>query len=239
MSGADYALLGKGSSSTSTLRPVKAAAALVGALLLGAAGVFWGAIDYGAKATVNLFNKYAQHSNQDNQYELPQENLVAPLEWDLGVDTEGVEKSMVKTGPGPGQMLSFARGRVAASEAWKMVLIVNMNLGMGKGKMAAQCAHAAVDIVLSFPGDIKPWIKQGQAKVVLKGTDEEQLRDLAREHWAGVVGRAHTIFASCPSSKPSGSEYDFEGPSAVLKLKEGWFVEAAFRSNTRRWQDAD
>eukprot|EP00808_Paulinella_micropora_P003106 g36858.t1 len=45
-------------------------------------------------------------------------------------------------------------------EAHKLVMVVNMGLQMGKGKIAAQCAHAAVDVVLSYPQDIKDWMQQ-------------------------------------------------------------------------------
>lgn len=52
----------------------------------------------------------------------------------------------------------------------KMVLVVRTDLGMGKGKIAAQVAHAAVAAVLQGPhgavfGD---WLRAGQPKVVLK-----------------------------------------------------------------------
>eukprot|EP00457_Paulinella_chromatophora_P016675 gb/GEZN01017531.1/.p1 GENE.gb/GEZN01017531.1/~~gb/GEZN01017531.1/.p1 ORF type:complete len:230 (+),score=52.72 gb/GEZN01017531.1/:39-728(+) len=98
-------------------------------------------------------------------------------------------------------------------EPHKMVLVVNMSLQMGKGKIAAQCAHAAVDVVLSFPAEIKTWVGQGQAKVVLKAQDAAQLQQLASQaraarlpysaiHDAGrtqVAAGSHTVLAIGPA----------------------------------------
>lgn len=71
----------------------------------------------------------------------------------------------------------------------KMVLVVRTDLGMGKGKIAAQVAHAAVAAVLEGPhgavfGD---WLRAGQPKVVLKIAGEADLADLcARAGDAGL-----------------------------------------------------
>lgn len=54
----------------------------------------------------------------------------------------------------------------------KMVLVVRTDLNMGKGKVAAQCAHAAVacykKAVKKTPMLLKQWEVFGQAKVTLK-----------------------------------------------------------------------
>ena len=56
----------------------------------------------------------------------------------------------------------------------KMVLIVRTDLGMTKGKAAAQCAHAALGCykkaVKSNAAALEAWEKTGQAKVFLNGT---------------------------------------------------------------------
>jgi peptidyl-tRNA hydrolase, PTH2 family len=41
-----------------------------------------------------------------------------------------------------------------------MVLLVNQELKMGKGKMAAQCAHAAVGVLGEFQAKERTWFKQ-------------------------------------------------------------------------------
>jgi hypothetical protein len=53
--------------------------------------------------------------------------------------------------------------------AVKLVLVVRTDLGMGRGKIAAQVAHAAVAAVLATSGsrDFAAWLGEGQPKVVL------------------------------------------------------------------------
>ena len=64
----------------------------------------------------------------------------------------------------------------------KLALVVRTDLGMGRGKIAAQVAHAAVTAVLiSRDADVAAWLSQGQPKVVLKVTTGEELLDLARQ----------------------------------------------------------
>ena len=63
-----------------------------------------------------------------------------------------------------------------------MVVVVRTDLGISKGKMAAQVAHAAVDCSLkskkSDSSNFKKWFDEGQKKVVVKGQNESTLRDL-------------------------------------------------------------
>ena len=58
----------------------------------------------------------------------------------------------------------------------KMVLVVRTDLKMGKGKAAAQCAHAAVDLykraLHRTPKLVQQWEMFGQAKVALKAPEE-------------------------------------------------------------------
>ena len=53
----------------------------------------------------------------------------------------------------------------------KLVLLVRTDLKMGKGKVAAQCAHAAVaayKAALRHPNILKAWERGGQTKITLK-----------------------------------------------------------------------
>jgi PTH2 family peptidyl-tRNA hydrolase len=70
----------------------------------------------------------------------------------------------------------------------KLALVVRTDLGMGRGKIAAQVAHAAVAAALRSLGsaDFDGWLRDGQPKVVLKVTTGEQLRDVATR--AGAAG---------------------------------------------------
>lgn len=68
---------------------------------------------------------------------------------------------------------------------FKMVLVVRTDLKMGKGKVAAQCSHAAVSAYKQIqrrnPELLKQWEYCGQPKVVLKAPDEETLLQLLTE----------------------------------------------------------
>lgn len=60
-----------------------------------------------------------------------------------------------------------------------MVLVVRNDLKMGKGKVAAQCAHAAVGAYMKAAKKdkeaLKKWAYTGQAKIALKVESEAEL----------------------------------------------------------------
>ncbi len=57
-----------------------------------------------------------------------------------------------------------------------MVILVRQDLKLPKGKMGAQCAHAAVEAVMrSSDTKTEEWMDQGQKKVVLKVPDEKTM----------------------------------------------------------------
>jgi len=64
--------------------------------------------------------------------------------------------------------------------AVKLAVVVRADLDMGRGKIAAQVAHAAVAAVLANLGtdDLAGWLREGQPKVVLKVTSAGELRDV-------------------------------------------------------------
>ncbi len=65
---------------------------------------------------------------------------------------------------------------------YKLVVVVRTDLGISKGKMAAQVAHAAVNCALrskkSDSINFRKWFDEGQKKVVVKGDNESTLRTL-------------------------------------------------------------
>ncbi|EFN58132.1 hypothetical protein CHLNCDRAFT_14837, partial [Chlorella variabilis] len=68
----------------------------------------------------------------------------------------------------------------------KMVLVVNDELKMGKGKIGAQCAHAAVGAVERLherrqTAALHQWEACGQPKVCLRGASTLELRQLQAE----------------------------------------------------------
>jgi len=64
----------------------------------------------------------------------------------------------------------------------KMVIAVRKDLDMGKGKIAGQVAHAAVECTLKSQKYnkkiFKEWIETNQKKVVIKVDNEEELEKL-------------------------------------------------------------
>lgn len=65
---------------------------------------------------------------------------------------------------------------------FKQVIVVRTDIGMGKGKVAAQAAHASLGAALKVMKNKKEWFEsweeEGQAKVVLKVTDLDALFEL-------------------------------------------------------------
>lgn len=71
----------------------------------------------------------------------------------------------------------------------KLVLVVRTDLKMGKGKIIAQCAHAAVEAyksALKHPSILRNWEHSGQMKITVKVNNEDELMEIARK--ARVVG---------------------------------------------------
>ncbi len=58
-------------------------------------------------------------------------------------------------------------------------IIVNAGLGMNKGKIAAQAAHASVSVLDKVDNElIEEWKESGMKKIVLKVKDEKELLEL-------------------------------------------------------------
>ena len=64
-----------------------------------------------------------------------------------------------------------------------MVFCVNQELGMGKGKIAAQCGHAAIGCyklaLKHCPGVLDDWEESGCTKIALKCPQEASLEEIA------------------------------------------------------------
>lgn len=62
----------------------------------------------------------------------------------------------------------------------KQAVVVRTDLGMGTGKLAAQVAHASLSAYEDADGKTRrAWKGEGQKKVVLKGSGESQIFELA------------------------------------------------------------
>jgi peptidyl-tRNA hydrolase, PTH2 family len=68
---------------------------------------------------------------------------------------------------------------------YKMLLIINMELSMGKGKIAAQCGHAAIGCyekcIKVCPNAIRAWYQSGCAKIALKCNTTNELLELMNQ----------------------------------------------------------
>jgi PTH2 family peptidyl-tRNA hydrolase len=62
---------------------------------------------------------------------------------------------------------------------YKQVIVVRADLGMGKGKLAAQSSHASLSaykkVAKSNPETARAWETEGQKKIVLKVRGEDEL----------------------------------------------------------------
>ena len=67
---------------------------------------------------------------------------------------------------------------------FKQALVVRLDLGMGRGKIAVQCSHAAVSAAeearTKFPTWYRDWMNEGQAKIALKISEIGSLLTLER-----------------------------------------------------------
>ena len=64
----------------------------------------------------------------------------------------------------------------------KQAIVARTDLGMGTGKLAAQVAHASLKAYeKAGPDAQREWKSGGQKKVVLKGSGEKQLQQLAED----------------------------------------------------------
>jgi PTH2 family peptidyl-tRNA hydrolase len=83
-------------------------------------------------------------------------------------------------------------------EDCKMVLLVRTDLQMGKGKVAAQCAHAALscyEVAKTKSQETRDWLdhweSEGVAKITLKCPDEDEMIRLQKEaRKVGLVAKS-------------------------------------------------
>ncbi|KAK1809390.1 hypothetical protein LTR12_016247 [Friedmanniomyces endolithicus] len=121
-----------------------------------------------------------------------------------------------------GELKSFAD----SAEECKLVLVVRTDLGMGKGKIAAQCGHATLacykTLVRANPSHpvLRQWERLGQAKVALKVDSEEDMLMLqAQAISLGLC--AHVIHDAGRTQIASGSATVLGiGPAPKSKVDE-------------------
>ena len=77
------------------------------------------------------------------------------------------------------------RTPVDLNQSLKMVFVVNHELKMGKGKIAAQVGHAAVKATLKS-GELRPelldaWLSTGQEKICVKAVDAHHIEQIENQ----------------------------------------------------------
>ncbi|KAF9375500.1 hypothetical protein CPB97_011411 [Podila verticillata] len=102
-------------------------------------------------------------------------------------------------------------------EEFKMVLVIRSDLGMGKGKAAAQCCHATLanykELAKKAPKALKQWEYCGQAKVTLKIENEEDMLLLQ--------ARAMSLGLAAHSIRDAGRTQIAAGSRTVLAVGPG------------------
>ena len=65
---------------------------------------------------------------------------------------------------------------------YKQVIVVRVDLKMGKGKIASQVAHASLCAYLKCPSDIRDaWLRSGAEKIVVKVHSKDELLSLHKK----------------------------------------------------------
>ncbi|KAJ1722066.1 hypothetical protein LPJ53_003473 [Coemansia erecta] len=102
-------------------------------------------------------------------------------------------------------------------EDTKLVLIIRTDLGMTKGKIAAQCSHATLGCykraMKEAPQMLRAWEYTGQAKVTLKCSSEEEMLELQK--------KAHELGLVAQSIRDAGRTQIAAGSRTVLGIGPG------------------
>lgn len=107
-------------------------------------------------------------------------------------------------------------------EEYKMVILVRNDVKMGKGKIAAQVAHAAVECALFAEKKDKKafdaWFNCGQAKVVLKVDSLDELKQYMQEARSNKLTVAMITDAGRTQIEPGTVTCLGIGPAPVSEL---------------------
>ncbi|CAG0920842.1 unnamed protein product [Notodromas monacha] len=121
------------------------------------------------------------------------------------------------------------RAAAVGDEGYKMVFVVNTELGMGVGKVAAQVGHAAVglfsDLIAEksvYDQSVRAWEEYGAKKICLKGQSTQHLTGL-RAHCEEVGLPCYLVRDAGRTQIPSGSLTVLAvfGPESQVNLVTG------------------
>lgn len=105
-----------------------------------------------------------------------------------------------------------------------MVLVVRNDLKMGKGKVAAQCAHGAVGAfqkaVRHIPNVVRAWENTGCAKIALKVESEAEMMAIKRAAEAKQLTTCLIRDAGRTQIEPNSKTVLAIGPAAVEAIDQ-------------------
>jgi len=101
----------------------------------------------------------------------------------------------------------------------KQSIAVRMDLDMGKGKMAVQCAHASIDAFLKAgKQEREEWLSEGMKKVVVKVSSERELEEVFELAKAAKLPAAIINDAGLTQLEPGTATAVGIGPAADAKI---------------------
>lgn len=107
---------------------------------------------------------------------------------------------------------------------YKMIFVVRNDLKMGKGKIAAQCGHAAVGAYQSAvkrqPQVVRAWENSGCAKIAVKCDSKEQLLSLRQQALLRQMNACMIRDAGRTQIEPNSITVLAIGPARVSDLDE-------------------
>ncbi|KAL3452483.1 putative mitochondrial peptidyl-tRNA hydrolase Pth2 [Aspergillus insuetus] len=138
-------------------------------------------------------------------------------------DDEEEEEDSEEEGDG-GELADFDGN----TEEVKLVLVVRTDLGMTKGKIAAQCSHATLacyKYLVSHTTNsaiLRRWESQGQAKIALQTKSEEELQLLQAQAMSlGLCARVIQDAGRTQIASGSRTVLGILGPKSVVDTVTG------------------
>ncbi|KAB8239422.1 aminoacyl-tRNA hydrolase PTH2 [Aspergillus alliaceus] len=177
------------------------------AIIAGVTGYF-----IGQGASLGLFSSN-EKEGWPNSY-----NVKVPQHSSDEEDDDEEESDSEEEGDGS-ELASFDKN----NEEVKLVLVVRTDLGMTKGKIAAQCSHATLAcykyITAHSPNSplLRRWESQGQAKIALQTKSEEEMETLqAQAISLGLCARVITDAGRTQIASGSRTVLGVLGPKSVV-----------------------